>query len=105
MKGGQNTPVPEWQQMVNNHTGDSNIMSDISAGAAIGMAFGPEGAAVGAAIGGIIGFIPQIAAIFHTSHTHSDTIIGQLTGRGFSNISIDQDGPFNYNGLPYTSGT
>jgi hypothetical protein len=97
MKGGDNTPVPDWQKMVNNMSGDSQIMGDISAGAAMG---GP----IGAAIGGVIGFIPQIAAIFHTSHSHSDTIVGELTGKGFSNISITQDGPFNYNGLPYEAG-
>merc|ERR1719183_975748 len=105
MKGGTNTPVPDWQKMVNDHAGDSQIMGDISAGAAAGMVFGPEGAAVGAAIGGIIGFIPQIAAIFHTSHTHSDTIVGELQGKGFSHISIDQVGPMSYNGLPYHSGS
>merc|ERR1719183_2005019 len=104
MKGGTNTPVPDWQKMVNDHAGDSQIMGDISAGAAAGMVFGPEGAAVGAAIGGIIGFIPQIAAIFHTSHTHSDTIVGELQGKGFSHISIDQVGPLDYNGLPYNAG-
>jgi len=93
-----------WQKMVMNHSGDSNIMSDISAGASIGMLLGPEGAAIGGAIGGIIGFIPQIAAIFHTSHSHSDTIIGQLQGKGFSHISIDQVGPMKYTGLPYNSG-
>jgi hypothetical protein len=94
MKGGDNIPVPEWQKTVNDKAGDSQIMGDIASGAAIGEIFGPEGAAAGAVIGGIIGFIPQIAAIFHTSHSHSDTIVGELTGKGFSHISIDQDGPF-----------
>jgi len=101
MKGGDNTPVPAWQKMVNNMSGDGQISQDIEAGAAAGALFGPEGAAVGAVVGGLIGFIPQIAAIFHTSHTHSDTIIGELQGKGFSHISIDQDGPFFYHGLPY----
>lgn len=105
MKGGNNAPVPDWQKMVNDHRGDSNIMGDIEAGAAIGLAFGPEGAAIGGAIGGIIGFIPQIAAIFHTSHSHSDTIIGELQGKGFSHISVNQSGPFKYVGVPYASGS
>jgi len=48
MKGGENTPVPEWQKQVTDHAGDSDIMGDIAAGAAIGELFGPEGAAVGA---------------------------------------------------------
>jgi len=104
MKGGDNIPVPEWQKTVNDKAGDSQIMGDIASGAAIGEIFGPEGAAAGAVIGGIIGFIPQIAAIFHTSHSHSDTIVGELTGKGFSHISIDQDGPFFYHGLPYDAG-
>lgn len=105
MKGGNNTPVPDWQKMVNDHAGDSNIMFDIEAGAAIGLAFGPEGAAIGGAIGGIIGFIPQIATIFHTSHSHSDTIIGELQGKGFSNISLEQTGPISFHGLPYAAGS
>jgi hypothetical protein len=105
MKGGDNTPVPAWQKMVDGKAGDSQITNDIASGAAIGELFGPEGAAIGAAVGGIIGFIPQIAAIFHTSHTHSDTIIGELQGKGFSHISVTQDGPFFYHGLPYASGS
>jgi hypothetical protein len=104
MKGGENTPVPEWQKMVNEHAGDSQITGDIAAGAAAGAGIGPEGAAAGAVIGGVIGFIPQIASIFHTSHSHSDTITGELQGKGFSHISIDQVGPLNYNGLPFSSG-
>jgi len=105
LPGGQNTPVDDWQKQINEAANSSQVMSDIQAGMSIGMLFGPEGAAIGAAVGGIIGMIPQIAAIFHTSHTHSDTIIGELQGKGFSHISIDQDGPFNYNDVPYHSGT
>jgi len=66
------------------------------------MVLGPEGAAIGAAIGGIIGFVPEIAAIFHTSHSHSDTIVGELQGKGFSHIAVDQVGPITYY-LPYHS--
>jgi len=103
MKGGHNTDVPEWHKTVHEHAGDNQILGDIAAGADIGMVFGPEGAAIGAAIGGIIGFIPEIAKIFHSSHSHSDTIVGELQGKGFSHISIDQYGPINYNNLPYHS--
>jgi hypothetical protein len=98
MKGGTPPPDPEWEKMLTSVAANSSmvqgVLADIAAGTAIA---GP----IGGVIGGIIGFIPVIASIFHTSHSHSEQFIGELQNYGFSHFEMYQSGPIYYNKVPY----
>jgi len=91
-------PVPEWQSMLQSAAKDSKlvqgVLADIAAGSAIA---GP----IGGVIGGIIGLVPEIAKIFHTQHSHTEQMIGELKTAGFSHFEMDQSGPIYYNKVPY----
>jgi hypothetical protein len=98
MDGKKPVPVPEWQDMLKDAAGNSASAAALEGDIAAGMAIGGP---VGAAIGGLIGLIPQIASIFHTSHTHSEVMIGELQNKGFSHFNLHQSGPIYYHQVPY----
>jgi hypothetical protein len=102
MPGGMNVGVDDWQKLIDSLASDPKAAKQMGANELIGQL--AEGA-IGYMMAGPLALIPFLINIFHTSHTHSDVIIGTLKGKGFTHISEEGFGPNVYKNLPYKSGT
>ena len=86
MPGETPQQIPQWLDMLSEMGQHSDYAAMIDSDALAGFAIGGP---IGAAVGALIGLGQTLAGMFHTSHSHSEVLLGELQNKGFKQFDAD----------------